>query len=54
MLFMFNRFTCSICQSEGSIFSLYPFLKTILFFDQYVVSMQMLAYSNVHSFLEYL
>jgi hypothetical protein len=33
----------TICQSEGSIFSRHPFTETILFCDQYVLSMQLMA-----------
>jgi len=42
-IFLDNTFKYAIYSSESSIFSWYPFPKTMLFSDQYVVSMQMLA-----------
>jgi hypothetical protein len=43
MCFLVKRFEYTICYSECHIFSRYTFPETMLFWDQYVVSMQMLA-----------
>jgi len=43
MHFFVNRFEYTICETECSNFVSYPFPKTLLFCDQYVVCMQVLA-----------